>query len=108
MLARRVSVDIQKNGIFLVGKDKTGGHEKMGHGISGKNYSISQWSHSRWLCNSIHRGYEKIANENQPQMMYAEWVFHIIIKLFYKNFKRIAKPMIPIISINIIGSLYEY
>lgn len=49
-------------------------------------------------------GYEKIANENQPQRMYAEWAFHIIIKLFYKNFKRIAKPMIPIISINIIKS----
>lgn len=49
-------------------------------------------------------GYEKIANENQPQRMYAKWVFHIIIKLFYKNFKRIAKPRIPIISINIIKS----
>lgn len=42
MLPRKVSVDIQKNGIFIVGKDKTGSHEKMGHGISGKNYSISQ------------------------------------------------------------------
>lgn len=42
MLARKVSVDIQKNGSFIVGKVKTGGHEKMGHGISGKNYSISQ------------------------------------------------------------------
>lgn len=42
MLPRKVSVDIQKNGIFIVGKDKTGSHEKMSHGISGKNYSISQ------------------------------------------------------------------
>lgn len=29
MLPRKVSVDIQKNGIFIVGKDKTGSHEKM-------------------------------------------------------------------------------
>lgn len=104
MLPRKVSVDIQKNGIFIVGKDKTGSHEKMGHGISGKNYSYpNEAIHDDYVI-VFTGGYEKIANENQPQRMYAKWVFHIIIKLFYKNFKRIAKPMIPIISINIIKS----
>lgn len=76
--ARRVSADIQKNGICLVGKDRTGFTKKWAMEFLEKITLYSNEAIGGGVA--FTGGYEKIANEKQPKRVDVDkWYFHITL-----------------------------